>query len=229
MKRNHPLRNLIRTNQQDLKRLCSEFSGRVDELHLSYFSTMNDRMLLRNLALTLNEQVSFMIKMALRESVEITIRDILEHTNLTLQNQLELEVKIEKQLSRTFKGKTLNQRINYANRVITSLLLQEYNLVLSGVRDENAIKDVFDSTGTLNSALGWNKRLLDTEILRAYHYAMLEFARETNASAISFKFDKRQLERRKEYLELADGGPYTVDNLPDYPRPNASYLLELSY
>lgn len=228
MKQGHPLRKEIIQNQGHLNRLCYDYYTRVsDAINPVYFSYYADRLQLGFFAEDLARQVEDLMSHAIRNSVEITLEDLMKKTGKSLDynEKLFLQAKIENQMRRKYANKTLRQRLEHAKRFTASKLFQTYKLLYSGLNP--SWKETFLGVG--QSVYYWYNRLLTTEMLRAYHYTVHEFAKTTAAKEINFRFDKWQLERREEYKTLAEGGPYSVDNLPDYPRPYASYILEIKY
>ena len=228
MKQGHPLKKRIRNIQNSLNRLCSAYAGRLeDSINPVYFNSYSDRFAINISAADFIEEISREIKSGTREAIQITL-DLLEKQTgqaLDKTQRLMLEAKIENELKRTFAGKTLTQRLDGAERFTRNLLMQTYRGKQAGLNP--SFYDAFSSPGV--SIHFWVNRLIVSEMLRTYHYVVKVFAKETSARDIAFVFDQKQMDRRKEYKELADGGPYKVDDLPDYPRPNASYLLKISY
>lgn len=228
MKQGHPLKKRIRNTQNSLNRLCSVYAGRLeDSINPVYFNAYSDRISLTMTAADFVAEVSDLMKSGVRDSIQITLDLLEKQTGQALDHtrRMVLEAKIENELKRTFAGKTLKQRLDGVERFTKNLLMQTYRSKQSGLNP--SFYDAFSSPGV--SISFWINRLVVSEMLRTYHYVVKVFAKETSAKMIAFHFDKWQLDRRKEYQELADGGPYEVDNLPDYPRPYASYLLKISY
>lgn len=228
MKQGHPLKKRIRNIQNSLNRLCSVYAGRLeDSINPVYFNAYSDRLNLNMTAADFIEEVSREIKSGTRDAIQITLDLLEKQTGQALDptRRLMLEAKIENELKRTFAGKTLRQRIDGLERFTRNLLHNTYRQKQAGLNP--SFYDAFSSPGV--SVTFWVNRLVVSEMLRTYHYVVKVFAKETSARDITFVFDQKQLDRRKEYKELADGGPYQVDDLPDYPRPYASYLLKISY
>jgi|SRR5690554_419654 len=228
MKQGHPLRSKILNFQNKLDRLCRDYALRVeDSINPMYFNSYTDQIGLRVMGDDFTSEVATLITQGIRESIQTTLDKLLKKTRYSLgeSERLSLEAKIENQLRRKYVGKTLNERLNTSQRFTTSRLIQTYRLIQAGLNP--SWSDTFFNSG--QSVFFWNNRLLTTEMLRAYHYTVREFAKHTKAKEIEFIFDERQLKRRSEYRLLADGGPYKVENLPDYPRPYASYILEIIY
>lgn len=228
MKQGLPIRREIRNFQNGLQRLCKDYSLRTeDSINPVLFSFHTDQVSLKVLSEDLTIEISNLIRTGIRDSIPKTIDDLMKKTGKTLDisERMYLEAKIENSIGRKYAGKTLQGRLKTSHRFTAQNLLRTYRLRQAGLNP--SWYDTFLGSG--QSIYFWNNRLGTTEILRTYHYTVQEFARVTKAKEISFRFDKRQLERRSEYRLLADGGPYKVDELPDYPRPYASYLLDIKY
>jgi hypothetical protein len=228
MKQGHPLRKNVSKIRNRLNRLCRDYSLRVeDSVNALYFNSYSDQMTIRVMGSDFTGEVSDLITQGIRESIRLTLEELIKKTRYSLDTTdlFMLEAKIENQLRKRYAEKTLHERLTSSQRFTTKTLLQTYRLSQAGLNP--SWNDAFLGLG--QSIYFWNNRLVTTEMLRAYHYTIQEFAKLTNAKEIEFKFDELQLKKRSEYRELADGGPFKVDKLPDYPRPYASYILEIKY
>lgn len=228
MKKKHPLRRLISSHQYQLIQLCNQTSMYLeDSINPIFFNAYTDQLTLKITSGDFTDHVSNLLTAGVREGVRKTLDHLIKETgkNLDETELLFLEAKIENQLRRNFMGKTLRERLLSSERFTRNILLQTYRMKQAGL--ETSFHDSF--TGLGQTIFMWSNRLVTTELLRTYHYTVMEFAKMTKATHITFVFDQDQLDRREEYQLLADGGPYKVDELPDYPRPYASYLLEIIY
>lgn len=237
MRRGHPLYEDAKLAERELRGLCDEYARYFDQsFHPpDYTFSFYQQRELKIFMNDLTDRVAFLIKREINNSVKKTLH-LLEETYKIIVGPLErldLEVKIEQELRKRFAGKTLNERLNFMKVHLTQKMLSTYRLGLTGILKPkqafSEMRDVINSRGTWESVYGWNYRILLSEIPRAYHYTVQQFAIYTSARTIEVKLlDKSQWED-EEYRKLVKGSPYKPEELPDYPRPLASYLLELNY
>lgn len=234
MIKKHPLRSIVRLAQQDVQEVCDQFADLLSQLEdPSYFTLAYQRQFLRILAGNLTETIEIRSTDFIRQAISDTIAHLEKQTGHVLgADILALEVRIEEQLRKRFAGLTLDERFKALDKMVTQNLLLAHGQVLSGLiapeDAEVALRNVFNLKGTYSSAIGRANRLVISEVLRAYHYSAVEFAKWTSARTITVTIDPDKWEDES-YRELAEGSPYEPNELPDYPRPMANYLLELSY
>lgn len=234
MIKRHPLRKLIKAAQEEISETCDRFADAIGELDTpTYYTVAFQRQQLRLLAENFAETMELRSIDHIRQAISDTISLLENQTGKVLGAEvLALEVQVEEQLRKRFAGMTLDDRFKALAKMVNQNLLLTHAQVLSKLipseNAEDSLRGVFNLKGTYSSALGRANRLVVSEILRAYHYTVQEFARWTSARTIEVTIDPEKWED-DHYRELAEGSPYEPDELPDYPRPMANYLLELTY
>lgn len=228
MKSHHPLAKAILETRKQIHDLCTLYAQQAeDSIQPTYTADSLNRINLQHLAAGFTGQVEDILTYRVRETIQETLNDLEQKIGkvLSLSDRLEAEEQIEKAIKKPFAGNTVAARLVKAKHFVYRRLLETYRFKLSGLAFQ--YEDAFLASGL--SIFRWVDRLIVSEMLRTYHYTVQSFANLTGADSIDFQFDSAQLERDELYKQLAEGGPYKVDALPDYPRPYASYILKIHY
>ncbi len=220
MKQGHPLRRLIRVSDTKLSELSNQTYDIAEQLidDSSYYNVQKQRSLISSYCDYSGSMLHTLVSSCSTIAIEDTIKD-LEITygiDLREDKRLELTTKIELRLRETFEGSDILKRIHRSKVILRTSLVNLLNGQLSSLKME------FN-----NPAYGWSRKILITEMLRAYHYTVQEFALMTRAKSIEVVLYK---EHHKDDEVLGPfEGKYKPNSLPDYPRPMAEYLLKLKY
>jgi len=216
----HPLRTLVKVAETKLTELSSQTYDIAENLidDSSYFNVQKQRSLVSSYCEYYGSMMHTLSSSLSTEAIKFTLKD-LEITygiDLREDKRNELTTRIEMRLRETFEGSDIFKRLHRIKVILRTSLVQLLNGQLSSLKMD------FE-----NPAYGWSRRIMITEMLRAYHYTVQEFALITEARQIEVVLYK---EHHKVDDVLAPfAGKYKPDSLPDYPRPMAEYLLKLNY